>query len=405
MSDAAAELAEVVRGQWSRIFSAVVRYTGSVELAEDSLQEALARALVARDRQVLLNPAAWVTTVAKRIAVDTVRRDVALRERFPLLVSAPLGEAIELEAPGGDDRLGMLLLACSPELAPETRVALALRFVLGAPTDAIADAMLVDHRAMSARLTRAKRRIESSGIRFELPDVADRGRLDDVLSTVSVLYTIGHTASRGSELRTERSAQVAIELARALRRAYPDDVEVAGLLGMLLLTEARTATRQDDSGTLVTLEHADRTKWNAALISEGLGLAVVGLGGGGRFGLQAGLAGLHSAAPSWESTDWNEIVRLYDALIRLWPSPAALLARAVASSFGPAGPDAALRQLDAMPQMAGAAHRQSLAVRADLLRRANRPLEAGAAYLAAMSLEHNETVRGYLTERIRTTDR
>ena len=403
------ELEAAFRAEWPRILASLIRYTGSVELAEDAVQEAVARALVARDRGLLINPAAWLTTVAKRIAIDAVRRDVALRERYPLLVAerARDDRAPRAAAAGGDDRLDLLLLACAPEFPAETRLALALRFVLGVRTEAIADALLVDHRAMSARLTRVKRRIEAEGIRFdhELADLD--ARLADVLATIHVLYTTGHTVVSGNALRSEELTGAAIELARAVRRARPESTEVAGVLAVLLLTEARSPTRVDASGRLVTLEHADRSRWDVRMRREGLELATAALPGGGRFALEAGIAGLHTDARSWAETDWRSIGLLYDRLIEIWPSPAAALARIVARSYGSVGPRVALEELEAVESsgpIAGASARQLLAVRADLLRRSGRGIEARAAYLAAAAAEQNDAVRAFLEARSAALD-
>jgi len=409
------ELSEAFRVEWPRILATLIRYTGSVELAEDSVQEAFARAVASRDRALLINPAAWMTTVAKRIAIDAVRRDAALRRRLPLLAEdkalAPHGPS-PADAPADDDRLGLLFLVCSPELNAETRLALALRFVCGVPTEAIADALLVEHRAMSARLTRAKKRIESDGIRFSTPDARQRAeRLDDVLSTVYVLYTTGHAAPSGSALDRSgagggfSATATAIELARALRRLLPDDREVAGLLSLLLLTEARASTRLTEGGDLVTLENADRRRWDVARIQEGLDLAVVALPGGGRFALQAGIAGLHAEAPSWAGTDWTAIGVLYDRLLEVWPSPAAALARIVARSYGSTGAAAALAELDALgPGLHGAVGRHAVAVRADLLRRVGRTVESRAAYQRAAAEEPHAPTRDFFGRRIAELD-
>jgi len=413
------ELSEAFRTEWPKILATLIRFTGSVELAEDCVQEAFARAVESRDRALLINPAAWMTTVAKRIAIDSVRRDAALRRRLPQLADdeeAPPGPS-PVDSPADDDRLGLLFLACSPELAPETRLALALRFVCGVSTEAIADALLVEHATMSARLTRAKKRIESDGIRFSTPDATERAaRLDDVLSTVYVLYTTGHAAPAGSPLggSTTGNAGVAggfsatataIELARALRRLLPDDREVAGLLALLLLTEARASTRLTEAGELVTLEDADRRRWDVARIQEGLDLAVVALPGGGRFALQAGIAGLHAEAPSWSGTDWTAIGALYDRLLTIWPSPAAALARIVARSYGSTGPRAALAELDGLaPDLHGAVGRQAVAVRADLLRRIGRTAESRAAYERAAAEERHPPTRDFFGRRIAELD-
>ena len=405
------ELSAAFRAEWPRILATLIRYTGSVELAEDSVQEAFARAVDARDRALLINPGAWMTTVAKRIAIDAVRRDAALRRRLPLLIedetTAPRGGSLA-DAPADDDRLGLLFLACAPELSAETRLALALRFVCGVSTEAIADALLVEHTTMSARLTRAKKRIESDGIRFSTPDADERAeRLDDVLSTVYVLYTTGHAAPTGSPLGDGRlsATATALELARALRRLLPEDREVAGLLSLLLLTEARASTRLAEGGRLVTLENADRRHWDAQRIREGLDLAVVALPGGGRFALQAGIAGLHAEAPSWSGTDWTSIGALYDRLLVIWPSPAAALARIVARSFGSTGPRVALTELDALePGLQGAVGRQAVAVRADLLRRIGRTAESRAAYQLAAAGERNAPTRDFFGRRIAELD-
>ena len=419
MTGAPDQLSEAFRTEWPKILATLIRFTGSVELAEDSVQEAFARAVESRDRALLINPAAWMTTVAKRIAIDSVRRDAALRRRLPLLADdeeASPGPS-PVDSPADDDRLGLLFLACSPELAPETRLALALRFVCGVSTEAIADALLVEHATMSARLTRAKKRIESDGIRFSTPDATERAaRLDDVLSTVYVLYTTGHAAPAGSLLggSTPGNAGVAggfsatataIELARALRRLLPDDREVAGLLALLLLTEARASTRLTEAGELVTLEDADRRRWDVARIQEGLDLAVVALPGGGRFALQAGIAGLHAEAPSWSGTDWTAIGALYDRLLRSWPSQAAELARIVARSYGSTGPQAALAELDGLaPDLHGAVGRQAVAVRADLLRRIGRTAESRAAYEKAAAEERHPPTRDFFGRRIAELD-
>jgi len=397
---ATSELDETFRREWPRILAAVIRFTGSLELAEDAVQEAFVRAASSRERELLINPAAWITTVAKRIAIDAVRRDARLRERLPLLVDEqPPGLD---ESPGGDDRLGLLFVTCTPELSAETRLALALRFVCGVQTELIADAMLVSHTALSARLTRAKRRIEDDGIRFApLGGFDFAERLGDVLGTVHLLYTIGHTALTGDRIGTVSITTTALELARALRAVMPADLETTGLLALLVLTDARSPGRVDDRGDLVTLEHADRATWDHPRIRHGLDLAAVALPGGGRFALEAGISGLHSQARDWESTDWESICALYDRLVERWPSPAARLARVVARSFVPGGAAAALDELATLePQLTGAAARQALAARADILRRLGRAEDARAAYLAARSFERNGQVSDFFGRRI-----
>ena len=387
------ELDRVFRREWAHLLATLIRYTGSPELAEDALQEAFARASASRDRTLLINPAAWITTVAKRIAVDTVRRDAALSRRLPLLAHDQPAPA-PVPTSGIDDRLELVLLACSPSLTPDQRIALSLRFIFGVGTAAIADAMLVQHTAMSARLTRAKRRIERDGIA-----VADNGRVDDALAVIHVLYTIGHTLPQGNELADRDVATTAVELARSVRALHPTNPEAAGLLALLLLTEARAPGRMDADG-VVTVEAADRSRWDRAAIAEGIDLATRALPGGGRFALEAGISGLHSSARTWQDTDWDAIALLYDRLVERWPSPSAQVARVVAHSYRRGGLLPALAELDALEGLAGAAARQQLAARADILRRLKRREEARAAYVRARSAEPNGTVRAWFDRRI-----
>jgi RNA polymerase sigma-70 factor, ECF subfamily len=392
-------LDETFKREWPRIVAALARYTGSLDLAEDAVQEAFARAAAARDREVLINPAAWITTVAKRIAVDAVRRDALLRQRLPLLLpeSAQPPEA----SPAGDERLALLFATCTPALDPETRLALALRFVCGVGTAEIADAMLVGHTAMSARLTRAKRRIEREGVRFALPTGPElQARLGDVLVTVHLLYTIGHTSLAGERITSAPITATAIELARALRAVAPHDHETAGLLALLLLTEARAPGRVGPDGGIRPLEDADRDRWDRRAIDEGLDLAASALAGGGRFALEAGISGLHSQPATWADTDWPAICRLYDRLVEQWPSPAAQVARLVAHSFLPGGGPAALEALHEVPSESSGVARQVIAARADILRRLGRAAEARAAYVEARNIERNDAVRFYYGSRI-----
>ena len=398
------ELETAFREEWPRILAAVIRFTGSLELAEDAVQEAFARAAASRERELLINPAAWVTTVAKHIAIDAARRDARLRQRLPLLVDE---EPASVEAsPGGDDRLGLLFVTCTPDLAPETRLALALRFVCGVPTEHIADAMLITHTALSARLTRAKRQIEREGIRFApLADLTPGDRLADVLGTVHLLYTIGHTSLEGEHLGSRPITATAIELARGLRALLLDDLEVAGLLALLLLTDARSGARLDAHGDVVTLEHVDRRSWNLPRIREGLDLAAIALPGGGRFALEAGISGLHCQAAEWRLTDWASICTLYDRLIERWPSPSAKVARIVARSFLPGGEITSLAELDSLEgELGGVAARTAIAARADILRRLGRTLDAREAYVRVRSHERNGPVRDYYGRRISELD-
>lgn len=386
-------LDEEVARAWPRLLAGLVRELGSVELAEDALQEAWIRASTRDD---VADPAAWVLTAARRIAIDTARREAALRRRLPLLAEAgaptPRGER--------DERVELLLLACDPAVPADSRLPLALRFVCGLPTAAIADALHVQHTAMSARLTRAKRRVDEAGRHL---GAADPARLPDALAVVHVMYTLGHTAVEGERLALPDVPRTAIALADEIVRAHPADPEARGLLALLLFTEARHPGRLGPDGRPITLEHADRSSWDLRLARRALPLATMALAGGGRLGLEAGIAGMHTMAASWQATDWVAIRALYDRLVERWPSPSACIARALAIGYGPDGPEAGLAELESVGRpAAGAGARQAVVARADLLRRAGRTQEARLAYLEARAMERNEVLAGFLDERLAT---
>ena len=389
-------LAETVRSQWPHLLAALLRYTGSPELAEDCLQEACVRALTTRERELLLNPAAWLTTTAKRIAIDHARRDVALQARLPQLAQRSERPVAPVAAPpGGDDRLELVVVACHPDLAPATRLALALRFALGVPTEEVADVLLVEHAAMSARLTRAKRQVEQLASAGQgATDL--RTRVDDALEVVHALFTLGHTSLGGNVVRRGELTELALALARALRRFVPEDREVAGLLALVLLSEARAPGRAGPGPAPVPLPDADRSQWDSRLVTEGLQHATFALPGGGRFALQAGIEGLHAQAPSWELTNWAAVRLVYDGLVEQWPAPSARLARAVAVADD-RGPLAGLAALDDL-EARGVLRSDVSAVRAHLLRLAGEDDEARAAYREAIAVERNEALRTFLTE-------
>ncbi|GAA4150269.1 sigma-70 family RNA polymerase sigma factor [Leifsonia shinshuensis] len=409
---AATRIERAYREDATRILGAVARTTGDLLLAEDAVQEAFARAVAeaARGREPR-NPAAWITTVARRVALDAVRRERSARRVAPMLAAereraeSAAAEAEERRAQEGggsvftgDERLDLILLVAHPDLAPETRVALALRHVCGVPTARIADAFLVSEPTMAARLTRAKKRIHDRGIRFALDDrAAVAARMPDALTTIYLLYTVGHATADG-RLRAD-----AIALARDARRVA-DDTESAGLLGLLLLTEARQTTRLTADDEFATLREADRTRWDVAMMVEGERLATIALDGAGReagpgadgrYGLQAGIAGLHAIAPTWAATDWPAIVRLYDGLVQVWPSATARLGRLVALGHSPdAGPEVALAALDAEPDLfAGPLSSRAHAARAELLRLAGDRAASEAELRRAIGTAEDDRTR------------
>jgi RNA polymerase sigma-70 factor (ECF subfamily) len=282
-------------------------------------------------------------------------------------------------------------------------VALTLRLVCGLTTAEIAQAFLVSEPTMAARVTRAKKKISAARIAYRVPGEAELpDRLDAVLTVVHLLFTTGHTAPGGPRLVRADLVDRAIGLARMLRELMPDEREVRGLLALLLLTDARRATRTDAAGRLLLLEDQDRAQWDRAAIEEGISLVPGALRGGcpGRFALQAAIAALHAEAPSYATTDWPQVLALYGELLRAWPSPVVALNRAVALAEVD-GPEAALAELDELSQDGRLAGYHYLpAAQAALLRRLGRRAEAADAYRAALELASNEAERDFLGRRL-----
>jgi RNA polymerase sigma-70 factor, ECF subfamily len=392
------------------VLAATVRVTRDLDTAEDAVQDAYVRALRAWERDGLPDrPGAWLTTVARRNALNLMRRRQTLAAKLPLLVG-PEDDDMPDPADGRadairDDRLRLIFTCCHPALAPEAQVALTLRLVCGVATPDIARAFLVADATMAARLTRAKKKIAAARIPYAVPSAADLpGRVDAVLTVVHLLYSTGHTAPSGGDLVRDDLCERALDLARLLQRLLPDDREAAGLLALLLVHEARRATRTDPNGKLLRLEDQDRSLWDRALIAEADRLVVAALRSGppGRFTLQAAIAALHAQAPSYDATDWPQILALYDELLRVWASPVVGLNRAVAVSMVD-GPAAALAEVDALAEddrLAG--YRYLPATRADLLRRLGRHAEAADAYRAALALTDNATEQEFLTDHLRS---
>jgi RNA polymerase sigma-70 factor (ECF subfamily) len=302
-----------------------------------------------------------------------------------------------------DDRLRLVFTCCHPALAREAQVALTLRLVCGLTTTEIAQAFLVPEPTMAARVTRAKKKISAARIAYRVPEAAELpDRLDAVLTVVHLLYTTGHTAPAGENVVRDDLVERALDLARMLHSLMPDEREVRGLLALLLLTDARRATRAGAGGRLLLLAEQDRSRWNRDMIAEGTALVPSALRGGcpGRFGVQAAIAALHAEAPSYAETDWRQIVRLYDVLLEVWPSPVVALNRAVALALaeGPETGLAQIQELEADGRLAD--YRYLPAAKADLLRRLGRGEEAVQAYRAALALTDNSAERDFLGRRI-----
>jgi RNA polymerase sigma-70 factor, ECF subfamily len=414
-ADARAAVADAHRREWAFVLAATARVARDIDLAEECVQDAYVAALDAWARNgVPRSPGAWLTTAARNRALDALRRQQTLRAKLPLLIEPDpepgLAGAPPADRGAGqeddvipDDRLRLVFTCCHPALAREAQVALTLRLVCGLTTAEIAQAFLVSEPTMAARVTRAKKKISAARIAYRVPGEAELpDRLDAVLTVVHLLFTTGHTAPAGQRLVRADLVDRAIGLARMLRELMPDEREVRGLLALLLLTDARRATRTDAAGRLLLLEDQDRAQWDRAAIGEGIALVPGALRGGcpGRFALQAAIAALHAEAPSYATTDWPQVLALYGELLRAWPSPVVALNRAVALAEVD-GPEAALAELDELgrdERLAG--YHYLPAARAALLRRLGRRAEAAAAYRAALDLASNEAERDFLARRL-----
>lgn len=392
-------VADAHRREWAVVLASTVRVTRDLDLAEECVQDAYAAALRdwARDG-VPARPGAWLTTAARHNALDLLRRAKTLRGKLHLLVEPLEHEDTEVEQA---DPLRLIFLCCHPALAPEAQVALTLRLVCGMATPDVASAFLVSESTMAARLTRAKKKIAAARIPFRLPTSAQLpDRLDAALTVVHLLFSTGHTAPSGADLtRTDLMAR-AVELARLLADLMPAEAEVRGLLALLVASHARRATRVAADGRLLLLSEQDRSAWDGPAILEADELVVGALrmGRPGRFTLEAAIATLHAMAPSYEDTDWPQILVLYTELLAVWPSPVVALNRAVAMSMvdGPAAALAEVAALEAGGRLAG--YRYLFAVKADLLRQLEQ--DARPAYEQALALTDNAAERAFLERRL-----
>ncbi|GAA1694665.1 RNA polymerase sigma factor [Fodinicola feengrottensis] len=383
------------------MLAATVRVTRDLDTAEEAVQDAYVEALRtwARDG-VPAQPGGWLTTVARRKALNVLRRGQTLRTKLPLLLEAAPESTPSDPIP--DDRLRLIFICCHPALSEEARIALTLRLVCGLSTPDIARAFLVAEPTMAARLTRAKKKIATARIPYVAPSSEDLPqRVDAVLSVIHLLYSAGHTAHSGEALVRDELTARALDLARTLHALLPADRETAALLALLLVHHARRTTRTDDHGRLVRLEHQDRSAWDRDLIADADRLVVTALTAGppGRFAVQAAIAALHAQAASYSQTDWPQIVTLYDVLLRIWPSPVVALNRAVAVAMVQ-GPAAALAEVEALERdgrLTG--YRYLPATKADLLHRLGRDAEAVQAYQAALALTDNAAEHEFLAER------
>jgi RNA polymerase sigma-70 factor (ECF subfamily) len=389
--------------EWARVVATLTRRFGDLDIAEEAAAEAFATATARWPADgVPPNPGAWLTTTANRKAIDRIRRESKRDDKQREAQVSYDNDPPEPLNAIDDDRLRLIFTCCHPALAMETRVALTLRMVGGLTMSEIARAFLVPEATMGQRITRAKGKIKAARIPYRVPLAEDLpGRVSGVLAVLFLVFNEGYLATGPDTepVRHDLTAE-AIRLTRLIRDLMPEDGEVAGLLALMLLTEARRTARVSASGELVTLDEQDRTTWDAALIAEGHRLVRERLATGvppGRYQILAAINAVHTSARAGPDTDWSQVVALYDQLIRLDPSPIVALNRAIAAAEVD-GPEVALAAVDQLTvQLAG--YHAYHATRADLLRRLGCNMEARAAYDKAIELAGNTAETAYLTRR------
>jgi len=416
-SDGRAALARLVRDEGSRVLATLVRTTGSLELAQDAVQDAVVRALDVWPRGgVPAEPRAWLTLTARRRAIDLLRRErvrvgkeAASAALLALLDPDNAKEPDDPSLPGHgmlrDDLLRLLFTCCHPTLSTEAQTALALRTLCGLTTAEVASALLVSEPTMAKRLTRARRKIATAGIPYRVPSVEELpARLDGVLTTVYLLFNEGYHASAGATPMRRQLTAEAIRLAALLRELLPDQMPVLGLEALLRLHDARSPARLDAAGDPVRLADQDRTLWDHAEIRQGLSVLGIALRLSTTrpdpYVVQAAIAACHDLAPTWEATNWAAIVSWYDVLLAVHDTPVVRLNRAIAVSEL-SGAEAGLAEIDAARDLDGVRDYLPLtAARAELLARAGRVDEARIEFRAALSSPGNDATKRELARRL-----
>lgn len=402
-------LDRLYREEFGRILATLIRLLGDFDIAEDAAQEAFAAALEQWPRQgVPREPRAWIVSTARHKAIDRLRRDTSFKQKreeiLRQLIQQATAESERLDDTAvPDERLRLIFTCCHPALAPEAQVALSLRSLCGLTTDEIARAFLVPSSTIAQRIVRAKRKIRSARIPYEVPpDEALSERLEAMMAVVYLVFNEGYAVSCGEILVRGDLCAEAIRLGRILCELLPQNAEVHGLLALMLLHDARRPARVDSGGDLVLLEDQDRSLWNQEQMREGLALVEAALRSApvGSYTIQAAIAAVHARAASPAQTDWHDIAALYAYLMRLQPSPVIELNHAVAVAMAD-GPEHGLRLIDSLYARGELSDYHLLwAARADLLRRLERWDEAAASYREALARAKAEPERRFLGRRL-----